>query len=172
MGLSSAQRLKRQRDFDAVFQRGRKLVHKRLILWMLPRPDAELARLGLSVGKRVGNSPRRTRVKRLLREAWRARRPELPGTVDAVLLARPGQAPEDLAQALDALDELLRRAAQPPRARGERTRRRRPRGAHRPTDEHAAAPTQRSPSASPPADQGRKHPTPARPAPSDPAPDA
>jgi len=122
MGLASAQRLKRRRDFDAVFQRGRKLVQRRLILWMLPREDAELSRVGLSVGRRVGNSPARTRVKRLLREAWRARAGQLPAACDAVLLARPGQAPADLREALAALDDLLQRAARPPSAEDGRRR--------------------------------------------------
>lgn len=45
-------------------------------------------RFGFAVGKRVGNSPVRSLVKRRLRELFRHLRPELKG-VDVMVLARP-----------------------------------------------------------------------------------
>ncbi len=47
------------------------------------------SRLGLSVGSRVGNAVRRTREKRLFREAFRLERAALPVGVDLVISARP-----------------------------------------------------------------------------------
>ena len=48
-----------------------------------------LPRLGVSVGRRVGGAVERNRVKRLLREAFWTVAPELPGSWDYVVVARP-----------------------------------------------------------------------------------
>ena len=64
------ERVKLQRDFDRLFREGRALRYPEFTLRVLPGETGH-ARLGLSVGKRVGNSVRRNRIKRLLREAFR-----------------------------------------------------------------------------------------------------
>ena len=52
--------------------------------------DAGTARLGVSVGKRVGRAVQRNKVKRAIREAWRTLGSEAPGGRDYVIVARPG----------------------------------------------------------------------------------
>ena len=51
-------------------------------------------RIGLSVSSRVGGAVVRNRWKRLLREAFRLHRDELPAGVDFVAIPRPGCEPE------------------------------------------------------------------------------
>jgi len=46
-------------------------------------------RLGIRVAKRVGNSPQRNRIKRLIREAFRLGQHELPAGIDIVCMAKP-----------------------------------------------------------------------------------
>lgn len=65
-------------------------------------------RLGLSVSRKVGGAVVRNRWKRLLREAFRLSRRELPRGVDLVMVPRP-QAKPDLTQLLRSLPELARR---------------------------------------------------------------
>jgi len=60
------------------------------VLYAFPRTGTEGdARLGVSVGRKVGGAVERNRVKRVLREAFWAVAPELPDGHDFVLVARP-----------------------------------------------------------------------------------
>ncbi len=112
-----ASRLTRRADIDRTFREGRKVVDRSLVAFLLPRPEgAPCWRLGLSVSGKVGGSPLRNRVKRVLREAFRhAALPAPPH--DLVLVARPGAAPATRRDADDALARVLRRglAARAPR---------------------------------------------------------
>ena len=60
------------------------------MLYAFPRTSTHGdARLGVSVGRKVGGAVERNRVKRVLREAFWAVAPELPEGHDFVLVARP-----------------------------------------------------------------------------------
>lgn len=87
-------RLSRSKDFDAVYRQGTSASTRYLTLHWFPReddPDGE-PRLGLAVPRAVGSAVVRNRVKRLLRECWRALLPDVPAGRDYVLVARPGLA--------------------------------------------------------------------------------
>jgi len=110
-------RLSRSRDFDAVYRHGRSVSTRFLVLYWFSREegaDAD-ARLGLAVPKAVGTAVVRNRIKRRLREAFRARLPELPQDQDYVLVVRPGLAEAAEARGFDWLtervDEILGKAA-------------------------------------------------------------
>jgi ribonuclease P protein component len=86
-------RLSRSRDFDAVYRHGRSVSTRFLTLYWFPREDGGgEPRLGLAVPKANGTAVVRNRVKRRLREAWRALLPEIQTERDYVLVARPGLA--------------------------------------------------------------------------------
>jgi ribonuclease P protein component len=84
-------RLSRSRDFDAVYRQGKSVSTRFLVLYWFPREDgADEPRLGLAVPKAGGSAVVRNRIKRQLREAWRARLPQVKVGQDYVLIARPG----------------------------------------------------------------------------------
>ena len=64
-------RLQRRAEFLRVAGRGRKLATPGLVLQVLRRDDAEPARLGFTVTKKVGNAVIRNRTRRRLKEAAR-----------------------------------------------------------------------------------------------------
>jgi ribonuclease P protein component len=88
---SRRQRLSRSAEFDRVYREGRSHANRYLVVYSFPREgddDAE-ARLGVSVGRKVGGAVERNRVKRLLRDAFWAVADELPDGHDFVVVARP-----------------------------------------------------------------------------------
>jgi ribonuclease P protein component len=86
-------RLSRSRDFDAVYRHGRSVSTRFLTLYWFER-DGEPGdpRLGLAVPRAAGNAVVRNRIKRRLREIWRAKldAESVPLTHDYVLVVRAG----------------------------------------------------------------------------------
>jgi ribonuclease P protein component len=84
-------RLSRSAEFERVYRQGRSKGNRFLVLYAFPREDGgdEGPRLGLSVGRRVGGAVDRTRVKRVLREAFWEEARRLPAGSDYVVVARP-----------------------------------------------------------------------------------
>jgi len=101
-------RLSRSRDFDTVYRHGRSVSTRFLVLYSFPREEDGEARLGLAVPKALGNAVVRNRVKRQLREAWRASLGEVPSGRDYVLIARPGLPEGADARGFDWLLERVR----------------------------------------------------------------
>jgi ribonuclease P protein component len=124
--LGARQRLRSQREFRRVYQRGQRASGQWLtvVVFRLPAgDDPGASRLGVSVSKDHGGAVRRNKLKRLLREAWRLERHHLPLAVDAVLIPRPRAENFPLAALRDELVALVRRALQ----KAPEHRRRRPR---------------------------------------------
>jgi ribonuclease P protein component len=113
-------RLSRSRDFDAVYRHGRSASTRFLTLHWFERgseDDEGEPRLGLAVPRAVGNAVVRNRIKRQLREIWRAKldADALPAARDYVLVVRPGLPEAAEARGHDWLvervDEVLGKAA-------------------------------------------------------------
>lgn len=81
-------RLRSGAEFDAVFAAKQRSRSGPLLVFGRPN-GGPLARLGLSVGRAVGGSVARHRVKRLLREAFRTTRVDLPSGFDFLVVIRP-----------------------------------------------------------------------------------
>jgi ribonuclease P protein component len=94
-------RLSRSAEFDRVYRHGRSAASRYLVVYAFPRErsaeaevvanvdgDEDGARLGVSVGRRVGGAVARNRVKRLVREAFWSLA-EMPDDHDYVIVARP-----------------------------------------------------------------------------------
>jgi ribonuclease P protein component len=83
-------RLSRSAEFERVYRQGRSKGNRYLVLYAFPREgEGDGPRLGLSVGRRVGGAVDRSRVKRVVREAFWDQARRLPPGSDYVVVARP-----------------------------------------------------------------------------------
>ena len=86
-------RLSRSGDFDRVYREGNSRGNRFLVLYSFARREDEPggeARLGLSVGRRIGGAVQRNKVKRAIREAFWKLDADLPDAHDYVIVARAG----------------------------------------------------------------------------------
>lgn len=67
-------RLKKEKEFSLVFNKGKRLYSSALIMIYLP---ADSLKVGFAVSKKHGGSVKRNRIKRLLRESFRSFLPEI-----------------------------------------------------------------------------------------------
>ena len=100
-------RLRRRKDFDAVFRRGRAWNNEFLVLRTLPN-GLDHNRYGFVTSKRVGHAVVRNKVRRRLREAVRVL-PAEPGW-DIVISAKRAAAQAGFQELNRAVTELLGRA--------------------------------------------------------------
>ncbi len=101
MTLPKAARLRRRREFLEVQQRGRRLYSGEVLVLALTSGGAR-PRIGVTVSSKIANAVGRNRVKRWVREAFRAVQADLP-PVDLVVIARRGAPEMGLAGAQRAL---------------------------------------------------------------------
>jgi ribonuclease P protein component len=97
-------------DFTRLYKLGRRARGSLLTVVVLENTLGR-ARMGLSVGKRhARGAVERNRARRVLREAFRLSRAELPHGVDLVLIPHPGGPRVELAAARAELQALVPRA--------------------------------------------------------------
>ena len=100
-------RMIRQREFERALRTGMRTSDGRLTVWAYPNGLGH-ARLGLIVGRKHGGAVRRNRIKRVLREAFRLARRELPAGFDLLCSPRVG-ADIDLTGCVESLTRLAAR---------------------------------------------------------------
>jgi ribonuclease P protein component len=103
--FSKAKRVRGREEFAAVFDAKVRQSRGPLTAYAIPT-DRNAPRLGLSVSRRVGTAPRRNRIKRLLREAFRLMQHDLPRAYDLVIVVRPHE-PHTLAEYQKLLTSLM-----------------------------------------------------------------
>lgn len=114
MRLPKAARLRRRREFLQVQQRGRRLYAGEVLVLVIGSGGSG-PRIGITVSSKVANAVGRNRVKRWVREAFRAVRADLP-PLDLVVIARRGAPEMGLAgarRALEAARDALRAGGTP-----------------------------------------------------------
>jgi ribonuclease P protein component len=100
-------RLRRRKEFDAVFRRGRSWANELIVLRSLPN-QLEHNRYGFVTSKRLGKAVVRNRVRRRLREGVRSL--SLRPGWDVVVSAKAPAAGADFHQLKKAVADLLARA--------------------------------------------------------------
>ena len=97
--------LKKKRDFQKVYNKGRSFANSYLVMYVLEN-GSEKNRLGISVSKKVGNSIVRHRLTRLIRECYRLSEEHFRCGTDIIVIARTSAKGKDYHQIESALIHL------------------------------------------------------------------
>ncbi len=102
-------RLRKNKEFKRVYKFGNKVVAKYTVLFYIQN-DLGYNRAGFSISKKVGNSVRRHRIKRLYFESLRRLNPNLKRGYDLVIVARKSAMRMDYHSGKKELESMLKRA--------------------------------------------------------------
>ncbi|MDI7246394.1 MAG: ribonuclease P protein component [Bacillota bacterium] len=85
--MPKSERLRKSRDFTRIFEHGKSLPGSRVVVYYLEN-GLSFNRVGIAVSRRLGGAVERNRLKRVVKEAYRASEAALRQGLDLVLLPR------------------------------------------------------------------------------------
>ncbi len=88
--MRKAYRVKKELDFQRVYQTKNSYANRKFIVYVLAKPEQKHFRVGISVGKKVGNAVHRNAVKRKIRASIQVMQAEIVAQQDFIVIARPG----------------------------------------------------------------------------------
>lgn len=88
--MRKAYRVKSEKDFQTVFQERNSKANRQFVVYQLPKKNQHHFRVGISVGKKIGNAVVRNQIKRRIRHALRELDNEhsIKNEVDFIIIAR------------------------------------------------------------------------------------
>lgn len=108
--LSKKNRLKKNKNFEKVFQKG-KSFQKQFLFLKVVKNDLEVSRFGFIVSQKLSKKAViRNRLKRRLREGLRHYLSEIKQGIDGVFIARPGLEKENFEELKEIIKGILSKA--------------------------------------------------------------
>ncbi|WP_047981899.1 ribonuclease P protein component [Ornithinibacillus contaminans] len=86
--MKKAFRVKDNKEFQLIFKKGKSFANRQLVIYYMKKPEQEHFRIGLSVGKKIGNAVVRNRIKRCLRQAFHELEAKIEPDYDIIIIAR------------------------------------------------------------------------------------
>ncbi|SFA42704.1 ribonuclease P protein component [Parageobacillus thermantarcticus] len=103
-------RIKKNEEFQEVFQRGTSMANRQFVIYMLDRPGQPYFRIGLSVSKKLGKAVVRNRIKRYIRQVFLEMKDDILPGKDYVIIARIPAADMTYFEVKSSLLHVLRKA--------------------------------------------------------------
>ena len=88
-GLSKKERLRKNKEFQAVFREGKKLWINSILLIIYKPNSLNYRRLGIVVSKKIKKATQRNKVKRWIRELFRRNKDWFPENCDIIIIPHP-----------------------------------------------------------------------------------
>lgn len=106
--MNKRQRIKKNDEFQTVFKKGKSFANRQFVVYCLQKDEQPAFRIGLSVGKKVGNAVTRVQVKRYIRQAFLELKDDLKPNMDYVIIARTQAATLDFHETKKSLEHVLK----------------------------------------------------------------
>ncbi|KRM75858.1 ribonuclease P protein component [Secundilactobacillus collinoides] len=87
--MRKSYRVKKETEFQEVFEARQSVANRQFVLYKMEKPNQKHFRVGISVGKKIGNAVHRNWVKRRIRQSLLELKPFLKQDVDILVIARP-----------------------------------------------------------------------------------
>jgi len=87
LGLPRKCILKKKKDFQAVYSRGKSYANRFLVLYVFQSKEFQ-GKVGFAAGRKLGNAVKRNRIKRLLRESYRLHQDGIEEGISLLLVGR------------------------------------------------------------------------------------
>ncbi len=107
--MKKSYRIKKNKDFQIVFKEGKSFANRQFVLYYLKKQDQAHFRVGLSVGKKIGNAVERNKIKRFIRQAFLELKGDLEPHYDYVIIARMPSKDLDYFQVKKSLMHLFKK---------------------------------------------------------------
>lgn len=86
--MKKAYRIKKNHEFQHIFKNGKSFANRELVIYYFNKKDQEHFRLGISVGKKLGNAVTRNKIKRYIREIFTQLKGKIKPEYDIIIIAR------------------------------------------------------------------------------------
>ena len=108
--MSKSYRVKKESEFQRVFETHNSVANRKFIIYKMAKPGQKHFRVGISVGKKIGNAVHRNWVKRRIRQTLLEVKPQLKSDVDFLVIARPAADGLEMPEVKKNLVHALKRA--------------------------------------------------------------
>ncbi|PWG00527.1 ribonuclease P protein component [Levilactobacillus bambusae] len=86
--MRKSYRIKKESEFQAVFNLKNSVANRMFVVYTMEKPGQPHFRVGISVGKKIGNAVHRNWVKRRIRQSLLELKPYIKPDVDFLVIAR------------------------------------------------------------------------------------
>lgn len=87
--MKKSYRIKKEKEFQQIIYKKDSYANRNFVLYILPAEENKHFRVGLSVGKKIGNAVMRNKVKRRMRVSLFELQDSIKPNYNIILIARP-----------------------------------------------------------------------------------
>ena len=107
--MKKAYRVKKNSEFQEILKTGKSFANRELVIYYKEKPLQTHFRIGISVGKKIGNAVTRNRIKRYIRQSFIQLEDKVIPEIDIIIIARKPAVDMDCKQIKNSLIHLLRK---------------------------------------------------------------
>jgi len=107
--MKKAYRVKKNSEFQEILKTGKSFANRELVIYYKEKPLQTHFRIGISVGKKIGNAVTRNRIKRYIRQSFILLEEKVIPELDIIIIARKPAVDMDCKQIKGSIIHLLRK---------------------------------------------------------------